>query len=277
MAGKILITNSPNVEGPVVVLLGWGNGKMRHLIKFSNMFERQDFTTVCLTTPLVNFYLRPATLATRYRKKIFRSLQELTKDNQAREIFLMAFSQAGATVMTSMFEYFQSGDSKALNIVGTIYDSGPVMYGRSAVKSAQGAVWSSYRGSPSRLTRRVVDGAIKRLTEHQVSKNHFVKTFDSTNAEYVSLVPQLFLCSSADKLVDYNDVLDLSTVRRQRGVPVYIKIWNDCDHVQMFRKHPDEYEAVVNDFIKVCLGNNLQNFEFSRQKTDEQHWIVQLV
>ena len=140
-----------------------------------------------------------------------------------------------------------------------------------------GAVWSSYRGTPSRLTRRVVDGSIRKLTEHQVSNSRFLKAFDSTNMGYYSLAPQLFLVSSADKVIDYNDVIDLADGRKQRGVPVYTKIWNDCNHLQMFRKHPDEYEEVLKDFFKICLDKNVQNVGLhSAQRAAKQHWVVQL-
>ena len=143
MAGKLLVRNLSKGDGPVAALLGWGNGPMRHLLKYSNIFENQDFTTICLTTPLVKFYMRPEYLATSYRKKIVGALQELTKDNPKREIFLMAFSQAGANVMASIIQHMESSESNSLNIVGTIYDSGPMMYSRSAVASAQGFSISS--------------------------------------------------------------------------------------------------------------------------------------
>ena len=138
-------------------------------------------------------------------------------------------------------------------------------------------MWSSYRGTPSTLTRRVVDGTIKKLIEHQVSNSRFLKAFDSTNMRYCSLAPQLFLVSSADKVIDYNDVIDLADGRKQRGVPVYTKVWNDCNHLQMFRKHPDEYEKVLKDFFKVCLDKNLHvGLHSAAKHAAKQHWLVQL-
>ena len=260
MAGKVIV-RKVSKESPIAVLIGWGNALLRHLIKYCNIFESQEFTTVCLTT--VNFYMKPESLANSYRKKILQTLEQLTKGNPDREIILMAFSQAGANVLASMVQHM---DILKFNIVGTIFDSGPMMYNALAVAPTQGAVWSPYRETSRGVTERIVDGGgfIRRPTEHEVNKDPFLKAFDSTIMGYSSLAPQLFLCSSVDKVVNYNDILDFSRRREERGVPIYVKVWNDCDHVGLFCKHPDEYETVLKEFIEVCL--------FPKQR-----WIVELL
>ena len=104
----------------------------------------------------------------------------------------------------------------------------------------------------------VVGGAIRKLCEHQVSYNRFIMAFESTLLEYSSTRPQLFLCSSADNIIDVNYVLEFSRKREERGIPVYIQVWDYCSHVGMFRKYPDEYEAAIADFINVCFANEKQ-------------------
>ena len=278
MAGKILISNLAKSDGPIAALFGWGNGRMQHLIKYSNIFESQDFTTVCLTTPLVHFYMRPGSLATVYRKKIVQVLQKLTKTNPTRPIILMAFSQAGSNVMASMFQHLENSDSLPLNVVGTIFDSGPMMYERLSSSTASGAVWSSYKGTPPMVTKIMIDGIVKRVAEYQKSNNKFMRSFDSTMMEYSSLAPQLFLCSSADKLMNYRDIVDISKEREQKGVPVYVKVWDDCDHIKMFRDHPNEYKLLVNNFINVCLEKvQKHNLVETTQTNNKQRWIVELL
>ena len=278
MAGRIIIRNSARNDGPIAALLGWGNGQLRHLLKYSKIFESLDFTTICLTTPLVTFLMRPESFSTAYRKKLTKALRQLTKDEPNREIILMAFSQCGANVMASMMHYLDNLRAESFNVVGTIFDSGPTFYSKSTVHCVQNAVWSSYRGTPSKLTQKVVDRTIKGICEHQVSHNQFIQTFESTLMGYSSQKPQLFLCSSADNIIDANYVLEFSRERKQRGVPVHVKVWDDCSHVGMLRKYPDEYEAVVSDFIQVCLDNDKQNdVDANISLSPKQQWIVKLV
>ena len=277
MAGKITVRNAANNDMPIVALLGWGNGQLRHLLKYSDIFETQGFCTVCLTGSLMHMYLRPEKLSTTYRKKVIRTLEDLVKDNQAREIFLMAFSQTGANVMASIMTYLENSQSQMFNIVGTIFDSCPILFDKSAVISAQRAVWS-HRGPPSKLTRSFVNGSIRRVVEHQVTKNPFIMSFDSTISEYSSLAPQLFLCSRADRIVDYKNVVEISRKRQEKGVSIYMKIWDDCEHVGMLRKHHDEYADIVRNFVKICLEQGCQHESHNVTRScKEQRWIVELV
>ena len=259
MTGRILVRNSSQTAGPIATLFGWGNGKMRHLLKYSNIFEGRDFTTICLTTPLVTFMMRPETLATAYREKVIQALKRLTEDDPNREIFLMAFSQCGANVMASMINHLDNLSPQPFNIVGTIFDSGPMIYSKPATSYCLNAVFSSQSGAPSKVTKMVVGGAIRKLCEHQVSYNRFIMAFESTLLEYSSTRPQLFLCSSADNVIDVNYVLEFSRKRKERGVPVYIQVWDYCSHVGIFLKHPEEYEAAIANFIKVCFANKKQS------------------
>ena len=273
MSGKIMIRNSSETKGPIAALFGWGNGRMRHLIKYSKIFESQNFSTICLTTPLVQMCLKPKDLSNTYRKQVIKALEQLTKYDPAREIILMAFSQSGANVLASIIQYTESSRSQKFNIVGTIFESGPMMYDMHSITYCQNAVWNGYRSKPSRMTKSAVDWAIKRIVVHQVTKNAFCRAFEQTLKEYSSHKPQLMLCSRGDIVIDVNVVLDLCRERQRRGVPVYMNIWDDCEHVGMFRKHPKEYEMILKKFIATCIPQE----NVSTDKLTNQSWIVELI
>ena len=61
--------------------------------------------------------------------------------------------------------------------------------------------------------------------------------------------PQLYLYSKADQLISYEEVRGFIEERRQDGVKVTEKCWEDSPHVAHFRMHPEEYGRHVRAFI----------------------------
>jgi len=63
---------------------------------------------------------------------------------------------------------------------------------------------------------------------------------------------QTFIYSSMDELTDSTKVDELIEVRRNRGIEVMVRKFEDSDHVLHLRKYPKEYEEVLDKVLKAC-------------------------
>ena len=254
MAGRVTVRNdTDDTSTPIAALFGWGNSQLRHLVKYSAIFEEQGFTTVNLPLSLIPMQLRPGVLSTKYRKKVIKALTKLTQDNSSRPIFLMCFCQTGAMVMVNLFQYLDSNPENNFNIVGTIFDSGPIVLKRSIFKVGQRAFLANFN-NPSKVTRRIMNWLARIVNYKNINFNEFTRLFDTVVLEYTALNPQLFLVSRADKIIDYEDVISIAELRRTRGAPVYLRVWDEGDHVAILRKNEEEYKETLKNFIVTCLN-----------------------
>jgi pimeloyl-ACP methyl ester carboxylesterase len=65
--------------------------------------------------------------------------------------------------------------------------------------------------------------------------------------------PQLFLYSHDDPLMPFQEVAGLARARKERGVPVYEKVWEQSRHCAHLIDHPDDYEQAVGLFLEHYL------------------------
>lgn len=65
--------------------------------------------------------------------------------------------------------------------------------------------------------------------------------------------PQLYLYSKADALIPPHHVRFFMRLQREYGSEVSSKCWQDSQHCEHMRAHPQEYMKVVKDFMHSCL------------------------
>ena len=70
-------------------------------------------------------------------------------------------------------------------------------------------------------------------------------------------------------------MVDLAEKRREKGVPVYVKIWDTGDHVELLRTHKEEYTKIIKHFINVCIPKN-QHGNSRDKMAKGQKWLVEL-
>ena len=252
-------------DKPIAALFGWAGGKLRYVSKYSSIFEEQGFTTVTLASPLLPAYMSTGGFSRKRRRRVVRILLELTKKHESRPIILVSFCHAGAMVMVSFFNYLKEDQTNTFNIVGTIFDSGPFNARKNYIAVPQRALVSSLN-NPSKATTWICNKTVAGLARLSFATDEFTRNFDANILQYPSLAPQLFLASRADKLIDYLDVVGFAEGRRERGVPVYLKVWDTGDHVELLRTHKDEYRQTIKDFIDVCIP----------KVPNGQIWLVEL-
>lgn len=82
-------------------------------------------------------------------------------------------------------------------------------------------------------------------------QHYYSKSLDVLNAD-ARHVPTLFLYSSADKLVTVDYVREFIERKRKQGVWCDEKLYDDCDHVTIYKKHPDDYKYRVVRHLEHC-------------------------
>ena len=183
--------------------------------------------------------------------------------------------QAGAMVMVEIFNYLREHPTNHFNIVGTIFDSGPFNTADNYIAASQKALVSSLN-NPSKASKWLCNQAAGIFARISNATDEFTRNFDSNIRQYPSLAPQLFLTSRADKIVDFQDVVDLAEKRREKGVPVYVKIWDTGDHVELLRTHKEEYTQTIKDFIDVCIPKSVPQDKSLEKILEGQKWLVEL-
>ena len=250
----ITIRNSNEEQHtPLAILLGWGNGHYKHLSKYSLLFEKHNFTTVCLTTSLLKLFTRPVSMANQCCADILRATSELTNQNKDRPVIVMTFSNTGTAVFYSLVKHLHK-DPSSLNLIGTIFDSCPIPMNKNAIRASENGALAYFKSS-SLFTKFMVKNITKVLSGIVLYTNPVRKVFLTTLVESTCPGPQLFLFSEADELVRWEDIEDFVKERQLRGVEVYSRRWKDSKHVRHLNTHSEEYEAEVDEFIHRCLDS----------------------
>ena len=247
----ITIRNSDQYQQtPLAILLGWGNGPYKHLSKYSQLFEKHDFTTVCLTTSLSKLMIRPTTMSNQYCADVMNAATELTNKNKDRPVIIMTFSNSGMFVFDPLIHHLQK---QSLNLVGTMFDSCPTPINEKLVKSSENAALASLKSSPFKSVAKNIARAFSWLIVQTHSER--------TERPYPG--PQLFLYSEADHVIDYKDVEDFAKERMLIGADVRMKKFKSSKHVRHLNENPEEYTKEVDTFIQKCLKYGdvpLENF-----------------
>lgn len=246
-----VITETASHCSPVVVILGWNGSKVKHLKKYSKIFEEKDFCTICVPAKPFNTFLRAGTKVKQISLHILDVLSDL--NGQERPVFLYAFSNGGCAMFFHMMEavsYSTRPSYQRVPIVGTIFDSCPIRPDFNSLKATKESVVDMIR---SPVLKSILWHSMGIIIPAVLVFNSTVKRYMSGLTESPLQCPQLLLYSKADKLAPYQDIENYSQARKERGIFVVSKCWERSKHVNHYREHTVEYLDVLNYFIEHCL------------------------
>jgi len=252
-----ILNSSDNTLSPIAVLIGWGNGRFKNLAKYAQIFEKRDCATVCLTTSLVKTYLAPTTMSRVYSNDVFNALDKLTSLNRNRPIFFMAFSQTGSNVMSAISNQLEGKFADKYNVVGSVFDSCPNIVKKENIVLGQRAGDVYLKKFPAFAKYAITTGFNGLFNFHVNYNRPFGNMYNQLLCSSLK-APQLVLFSKDDVMINHRDVMEFAEGRRSRGVSVFSRTWEGCEHVGMYRKHKAEYEEVMGKFIDFCLAKEKQ-------------------
>lgn len=248
-----IITKTPasTPYSPVVVILGWNSSRREHLKKYSTIFETKHFDSICVPAKPINTFFRAGTKVKEIGLHILDLLVEL--NCQQRPVFLYAFSNGGCAMFFHMMEalsYPTEPFYQAVPIVGTIFDSCPINPHINSLKATKESVVDMVR---SPILKTVVWYTLTAFIPPVIYFNGTVKRFMSGLTESPLKCPQLLLYSKTDRFAPYQDIDSYVCARRDMGINVISKCWDNSEHVNHYRQHTDEYLHELNSFIDQCL------------------------
>ena len=161
--------------------------------------------------------------------------------------------------MASVIQYLDASPGHSFNIIGTIFDSGPLLIRRSNVEVAQRAALATLH-KPYAVTKVLLKSFASAITYKNIKYNTFLKSFDQTISEYSSLNPQLFMVSRADKIINYKDVIKIAEKRTSKGVSVHLKVWQEGDHVKILKSNEEEYRMILQRFVTETMKKSMEGY-----------------
>ncbi|KAJ8274324.1 hypothetical protein COCON_G00089490 [Conger conger] len=242
---------------PVVILLGWGGCKDKHLTKYSSLYNERGCITVRYTAPLKTVFISES-FGYKELNTTAHKLLELLYDYEVENnpIFFHIFSNGGFMLYRYMAELLHSHSRfSTLKVVGAVVDSGPGSQNlRGALRAITAALGPNINvvllyfflglfGFMVFLLRIVLYSITK-----YIHKNHYDAMRDQPSAW-----PQLYLYSRADKVIRHRDVEQMVKAVQEKGVTVDSFDFGTSAHVSHFRDYPEEYSSRCLAFLMRCM------------------------
>ncbi|XP_022882206.1 transmembrane protein 53-like [Olea europaea var. sylvestris] len=268
----------------VVVLLGWLGAKQKHLKRYAEWYTTRGFHAITFTFPMNEILsYQVGGKAEQDIELLVNHLAEWLEEEHGKNLVFHTFSNTGWLAYGVILEKFQNKDiTLAGRIKGCIVDSAPVAApdpqvwasGFSAAFLKKHSVATKGFTSLSEAKAEATDGsrnvveAKPALTEAAlllVLEKFFglVLNYPSINrrlSDVLSVLtlqqpscPQLYIYSSADKVIPAGSVESFIEKQRRSGREVRACNFISTPHVDHFRNDPKLYSSQLTNFLEDCV------------------------
>ncbi|KAF5801458.1 putative alpha/Beta hydrolase [Helianthus annuus] len=256
----------------VVVLLGWLGAKQKHLKKYADWYTSKGFHVITFTFPMAEILsYQVGGKAEEYVDMLVNHLAEWLEEECTKNLVFHTFSNTGWLIYGAMLEKFQRQDDTLMErIKGCIVDSAPV-----AAPDPQ--VWAS-GFSAAFLKKNSIAAKGNRSTDDISAKPtmkeaallvilekffHVVLNLPAVNKRLSNVLvqlksgqpscPQLYIYSSADKVIPAGSVESFIEVQQRMGRVVRSCNFKSTPHVDHFRHEPELYTTQLSQFLNDCV------------------------
>ncbi|CAN4080083.1 unnamed protein product [Withania somnifera] len=277
-------------EGPIVtvVMLGWLGSKPKHLKRYIELYNSRGIHAVTFVAgvgDVLSFDLgkkleeRVAVLA----NELALWLAESDKDGRERCLIFHTFSNTGWLAYGAILENLRSRQDLLEKIKGCVVDSGgdpdisPKVWAAgftaAMLKKHSSFTYSSIEagegnevGSPltseiiqikrARLMETVLFAVLEKLFSFLLNLpdvNERLTKIISVLVKNQPFCPQLYLYSTADKVIPFQSVESFIEEQRKIGREVHSFNFGSSPHVDHYRAFPDNYVSVLQKFLQECL------------------------
>ncbi|KAL6062128.1 hypothetical protein QOT17_012378 [Balamuthia mandrillaris] len=259
---------------PLVVTIGWLGCQPRHLQKFTGWYQAQGCDTLAYI-PTIATMLTPS-LGQRRAADVWQTIRSLSavttseaKEEEAtaplkrKPIVFHTFSNNGTFFWARLLAHsLKHPDLQRLlkhSTAACIFDSSPSEISIDIfVRGFTGAILGMlfpHKGEAiyhHSLLSPMLRALFLLYSSSPSLKRHVSSVLDAV-AVAQPRCPQMYLYSTADHLIPYQQIEAIIQAQKDAGLDVCSKRWTDSAHVNHFRMHKEEYCDAVNSFLKDCL------------------------
>ncbi|PWA54026.1 alpha/beta-Hydrolases superfamily protein [Artemisia annua] len=277
-----------------VVVLGWLGSKQKHLRRYAEMYNVVGANAVTFAVSVDNV------IGFDFGRKLERRVEELCQevvewvekkeeDGRERVVMFHTFSNTGWLAYGSILNILQGRNELLEKIIGCVVDSGGVPeldpkiwaagFATAILKKQNSAVNASSEAGEVQNGAKNINTDEKEpmfmevllLTLFEKFFTYFLQLPDvktrlinvtTTLSENQPDCPQLYLYSTADKVIPFQKIESFANHQKKLGRKVTTFDFKSSPHVDHYRTFPDTYRSLIESFLKDCLaakGKQLQN------------------
>eukprot|EP00980_Cylindrotheca_fusiformis_P018276 scaffold5966_cov118-Cylindrotheca_fusiformis.AAC.1 len=272
------------VEGKpraVVLVLGFAGSKPRHVAKYANIYNLNKCTTVAGTASNYDVFAfdkagqdSVAMDAVRNVSKVLHSIQS---DNDKKEVpVVMHIMSNGGAYVTARLSLMLEAAAKDKpkeggNADGTedlrlfaerlrlgyqIFDSAPgYMNVKSGYNVIRDLIPNKFIAIPAAVAFTTIS-YLRKVALDAIGKQSDGEEFWNLLLDDRSCMRQAYIYSQGDKVCDSVKIEEMAMQRKDRGVHVMTKHFEDSKHVQHLRLHETEYVEFVTAVLQDMEARN---------------------
>ena len=187
------------------------------------------------------------TAADRTVDKMFNILSSSLDDSCP--IILKLYCSGSYSFLPRMIQRISQPDCN-LNVVGTIFDSGPpLVHWRIILRISQ--YFHEIGKYPTRLARlkEVILPLLSSTINVRNKRKHLEDLMYSPNTK-LNTIPQLYVYSLADFTIDFPYINGMMDKQKEYGADVTFHTFPDTLHMFHRLKYPEEYDKLIVEFLK---------------------------
>ncbi|XP_061994111.1 uncharacterized protein LOC133712052 [Rosa rugosa] len=268
----------------VVVLLGWLGAKQKHLKRYADWYTSQGFHVITFTLPMADILkYQPGGKVEDHIDLLVTHLADWLEEEQGKNLLFHTFSNTGWLTYGVMLEKFQKHDPSVMGrIRGCVVDSAPVAapdpqvwasgFSAAFLKkhsvATKGTTDASESGMDALVDSKEVVAPKPAITEAAlllVLEKFFevvlnLPTVNRRLSDVLGLLsarqpscPQLYIYSSADRVIPAGSVESFIKQQRRAGHEVRACNFVSTPHVDHFRNDPKLYTSELTHFLEDCV------------------------
>ncbi|KVH92368.1 Protein of unknown function DUF829, TMEM53 [Cynara cardunculus var. scolymus] len=259
----------PEDKRPIatVVLLGWLGSKQKHLRRYAelyNLFGMDAVTFPASVFDVLGFDLgrKLETRIAALTDELVSWLEEKEKDGRKRFLIFHTFSNTGWLAYGSILNRLQGRPDLLEKIKGCVVDSG-------GDPELDPKVWAAgFSTAMLKKQSSAVNSEPREIQNEATNANAYEKEpmrltkITSTLAKNQPCYPQLYLYSTADKVIPSQKIESFADLQKKLGREVTTFNFKSTPHVDHYRTFPDTYKSLIQDFLNQCFaaeGKQLYN------------------